>query len=199
MRNAKLNRIVPLASISIAMLALVAWMAPANYYQLMTENDLIRSIKNKLLTYSKQTPEDRIYVQFDKPFYEPGDNIWLTAYVREGETMKASQKSDIVHVEFLNPKGTVEKSINLIAKNGVAAGDFVLDAEALGGMYKVRAYTNWMKNEGLDNVFEKDLQVQDIVLPNLKMKLDFEKKAFGAGDEVIAKLELNTNENKPLS
>lgn len=181
------------------MLALVAWIAPANYYQLMTENDLIRSIKNKLSTYSKQTPEDRIYVQFDKPFYEPGDNIWLTAYVREGETMKASQKSDIVHVEFLNPKGTVEKSINLIAKNGVAAGDFVLDAEALGGMYKVRAYTNWMKNEGSDNVFEKDLQVQDIVLPNLKMKLDFEKKAFGAGDEVIAKLELNTNENKPLS
>ena len=31
------------------------------------------------------------------------------------------------------------------------------------------------------------------------MKLDFEKKAFGAGDEVVAKLELNTNENKPLS
>ncbi|MES2285760.1 MAG: MG2 domain-containing protein [Bacteroidota bacterium] len=199
MRNTKSKRIVPLACVSIAMLALVAWIAPANYYQLMTENDLIRSIKNKLSTYSKQTPEDRIYVQFDKPFYEPGDNIWLTAYVREGETMKASQKSDIVHVEFLNPKGTVEKSINLIAKNGVAAGDFVLDAEALGGMYKVRAYTNWMKNEGLDNVFEKDLQVQDIVLPNLKMKLDFEKKAFGAGDEVVAKLELNTNENKPLS
>src|SRR3989338_1687348 len=97
------------------------------------------------------------------------------------------------------PKGTIEKSINIIAKNGVAAGDFVLDAEALGGMYKVRAYTNWMKNEEADNVFEKELQVQDVVLPNLKMKLDFEKKAFGAGDEVIAKLELNTNENKPLS
>ncbi len=198
MRNKKLNRIVPVACISVAMLAMVAWITPANYYQLITENDLIRSIKNKLTAYNKQVPEDRIYVQFDKPFYEPGDNVWFTTYVREGETMKASQKSDIVHVEFLNPKGTVEKSINLIAKNGVAAGDFALDADALGGMYKVRAYTNWMKNEGLDNVFEKELQVQDIVLPNLKMKLDFEKKAFGAGDEVVAKLELNTNENKPL-
>lgn len=199
MRNKKLIRIVPVACISIVMLALVAWINPANYYQLAMDNDLIRSIKNKLTAYHEQTPEDRIYVQFDKPFYEPGDNVWLTTYVREGETMKASQKSDIVHVEFLNPKGTIEKSINLIAKNGIAAGDFTLDAEALGGIYKVRAYTNWMKNEGKDNVFEKDLQVQDIVLPNLKMKLDFEKKAFGAGDEVIAKLELNTNENKPLS
>jgi hypothetical protein len=199
MRIKKMNRIVPIASISIALVALVAWITPTNYYQLAMDNDLIRSIKNKLTAYHEQQPEDRIYVQFDKPFYEPGDNIWFSTFVREGQTMKASQKSDIVHVEFLNPKGTVEKSINIIAKNGIAAGDFSLDADALGGIYKVRVYTNWMKNEDEENVFEKELQVQDIVLPNLKMKLDFEKKAFGAGDEVVAKLELNTNENKPLS
>ena len=199
MRSKKMNRIVPIAGISLAMLAMVAWITPSSYYQLAMDNEFIRSIKSKLSAYQQKLPEDRVYVQFDKPFYEPGDNIWFTTYVRDGQTMKASNKSDIVHVEFLNPKGTIEKSINIIAKNGVAAGDFTLDAEALGGMYKVRAYTNWMKNEGVDNAFEKELQVQDIVLPNLKMKLDFEKKAFGAGDEVIAKLELNTNENKPLS
>lgn len=190
---------MPVAGISIALLALVAWMSPGNYYQMAMDNDFIRSIKNKLSIYQQKAPEDRIYVQFDKPFYEPGDNIWFTTYIRDGQTMKASSKSDIVHVEFLNPKGSIEKTINLIAKNGVAAGDFALDAEALGGIYKVRAYTNWMKNEGAENTFEKELQVQEVILPNLKMKLDFEKKAFGAGDEVIAKLELNTNENKPLS
>ncbi len=199
MRNIKINRIVPIAGISLAMLAMVAWITPSNYYQLAMDNEFIRSVKSKLSAYQQKLPEDRLYVQFDKPFYEPGDNIWFATYVRDGQTMKASNKSDIVHVEFLNPKGTIEKSINIIAKNGVASGDFILDAEALGGMYKVRAYTNWMKNEGADNVFEKEIQVQDVVLPNLKMKLDFEKKAFGAGDEVIAKLELNTNENKPLS
>src|SRR5581483_7321133 len=91
-----------------------------------------------------------------------------------------------------------EKTINLIAKNGKATGDFAIAAEAAGGLYKVKAYTNWMKNEE-DNAFEKELTVQDFVLPNLKMKLDFERKAFGAGDEVVAKLELNTNENKPLT
>ncbi|MCW3072537.1 MAG: large extracellular alpha-helical protein [Bacteroidetes bacterium] len=186
-------------TLSAAALALVAWISPNNYYQMMSDNELIRSLKKKLNAYNEQMPGDRIYLQFDKPMYEPGDNIWFSAFIRDAATMKPSGKSDIVHVEFLNPKGTVEKSINIIAKNGVAAGDFTLDAEALGGIYKVRAYTNWMKNEGEDNRFEKDIQVQDVVLPNLKMKLDFEKKAFGAGDEVVAKLELNTNENKPLS
>ncbi|MCE3279042.1 MAG: large extracellular alpha-helical protein, partial [Bacteroidetes bacterium] len=172
---------------------------PDNYYQLMTDNELTRSLKKKLSEYNEKIPEDRIYLQFDKPMYEPGDNIWFSAFIRDAATMKASSKSDILHIEFLNPKGTIEKSINIIAKNGIAKGDFSLDQEALGGIYKIRAYTNWMKNEGESNKFEKEIQVQDVVLPNLKMKLDFERKAFGPGDEVIAKLELNTNENKPLS
>jgi hypothetical protein len=199
MTTKKTFTVIKAASVTIATMSLLAWITPSNYYQAAMDNDLIKSIKKKLIEYNEVMPEDRVYLQFDKPFYEPGDNIWFSAYVRDGVSMKASNKSDIVHIELINPKGTVEKKINIIAKNGKAAGDFSLDAEALGGLYKIRAYTNWMKNDGEKNAFEKELQIQDVVLPNLKMKLDFEKKAFGAGDEVVAKLELNTNENKPLS
>lgn len=182
-----------------AALALVAWITPSTVYQMMMENELIHSIKTKLNVYNEKMPEDRMYLQFDKPMYEPGDNIWFSAFVRDGMSLKPSSKSDIVHVDFINPKGSVEKSIALIAKNGVAAGDFSLGEDALGGIYKIRAYTNWMKNDSPDRAFEKELQVQDVVLPALKMKLDFEKKAVGPGDEVVAKLEINTNENKPLA
>ncbi|MFL5752329.1 MAG: MG2 domain-containing protein [Bacteroidia bacterium] len=197
MTNTPTRKLLKTAALGAVVLSL-AWIAPASYYQLTSENDLIRSIKQKLTGYNEQLPEDRVYVHFDKPFYQPGESIWLSAYIREGQNLKASDKSDIVHIELINPKGTIEKKINIIAKNGKASGDFALDKEALGGMYKVRAYTNWMKNEGENNAFEKELQVQAVVLPALKMKLNFERKAFGAGDEVIAKLELNTNENKAL-
>jgi hypothetical protein len=186
-------------AVGLLSLSLVAWVTPKSVYKLVLENDVIKNIQKKLTAYNENLTEERVYLHFDKPFYEPGEAIWFSAYLRDGQTLKPSQKSDIIHVELLNPKGGVEKSLNIIAKNGKAAGDFQLDNEALGGMYKVRAYTNWMKNEGEDNAFVKDVQVQDVILPNLKMKLNFEKKAFGAGDEVIAKLELNTNENKPLS
>jgi alpha-2-macroglobulin-like protein len=194
-RTKKLSHIFAIAAVTASV---IAWITPASYYQAALENDFIRSLKKKLTEYNAHAPEDRVYLQLDKPFYSPGDDIWISAYVRDGATLKPSLKSDIVHIELLSPKGTIEKRINVIAKNGKACGDFMLDKEALGGMYKIRAYTQWMKNEADDNVFVKEVQVQDIVLPNLKMKLDFEKKAFGAGDEVIARLELNTNENKPL-
>lgn len=193
--NKKLSLLSVVGAIGISTLAYVT---PRSYYQAALENDFIKELKEKIALFNKTAPEDRVYLQLDKPMYEPGDDIWLCAYIRDGISLKPSNKSDIIHVELINPKGTVEKKISLIAKNGKAAGDFNLDKEALGGMYKVRAYTKWMKNEGADNAFVKDLQVQEVILPNLKMKLDFERKAFGAGDEVIAKLQLNTNENTPL-
>jgi len=51
-----------------------------------------------------------------------------------------------------------------------------LDELAPGGLYKVKAYTNWQKNDS--TFFEKDLTVQDVVLPALKMKLDFDRKSI---------------------
>lgn len=194
-----IKKMFRVAALGATTLSLAAWITPQRYFNLITDNDFLAQLKKKVSAYNETMPEDRVYLHFDKPFYEPGDDIWFSAYVRDGQTLKPSTKSDIVHVDLLNPKGGVEKSLNLIARNGQAAGDFILDKEALGGMYKIRAYTNWMKNDAPENAFERELQVQDIVLPNLKMKLEFEKKAFGAGDEVIAKLELGTNENKPLA
>lgn len=199
MQTTKTKKLSHVFAIAALTASVIAWITPASYYQAALENDFIKSVKKKLTEYNAHAPEDRVYLQLDKPFYAPGDDIWFSAYVRDGLSLKPSNKSDIVHIELISPKGTIEKRINIIAKNGKAAGDFNIDKEALGGLYKIRAYTTWMKNDGKDNMFEKDLQVQDVILPNLKMKLDFEKKAFGAGDEVIAKLELNTNENKPLS
>lgn len=182
--------------ISSLMISLMAWMAPTSY-QPTVENDLIRWIKKRSTEANAKFPEERVYLQFDKPFYNPGETIWFSAYLRNGQNLKASSQSDILNVEFINPKGNVEKTIRLIAKNGKAAGDFILDEEAAGGLYKVKAYTNWQKNDS--TFFQKEFTVQDVVLPALKMKLDFDRKAFGAGDEVSAKIKIETNENKPLS
>ena len=191
-----LSKLFAAIGISSLMISLMAWMAPTSYLPTV-ENDFIRFLKKRNTEANITHPEDRVYLQFDKPFYNPGETIWFSAYVSNGQNLKPSSQSDILNVEFINPKGSVEKTIHLIAKNGKAAGDFSLDEESPGGLYKVKAYTNWMRNDS--GSFEKELTVQDVVLPALKMKLDFDRKAFGAGDEVSAKIKIETNENKPLS
>ncbi len=187
------------ATTGVAALAgLIGWVTPTDLLNQAVDNAFILNLRANLNEHTKLWPEERVYLQSDKPFYEPGSTIWFSAYLRDGKNLKASVQSEVLHVDLIGPKGNVEQTLNLIAKEGKAAGDFSLGEEAAGGMYKLKAYTNWQKNDGSSFGFEKEIQVQDIVLPNLKMKLEFEKKAFGCGDEVIAKLELNTNENKAL-
>ncbi|HXA00998.1 MAG TPA: MG2 domain-containing protein [Cytophagaceae bacterium] len=181
-----------------AIFALISWSPNARLHWL-ADNEFIKSLRAEIEQFQHQMPEDRLYVQFDKPFYQPGESIWFSAYLRNGVDMKSSTKSDIVYVELISPKGSIEKTLKLVAKNGQAAGDFQLSQDATGGMYKIKAYTSWQKNESQETFFEKDIQVQEYILPALKMKLDFERKAFGAGGEVLAKIALNTNENKPLA
>jgi hypothetical protein len=119
--------------------------------------------------------------------------------MRDGRTLKPSSRSDIAYVELINPKGSIEKQVALIGKNGMAPGDFALGPDLPGGLYALKAYTNWQKNDADPAFFIKEIQVQDVVLPRLKMKLDFVKKAYGPGDKVSADLSLETNENKPLA
>ena len=185
--------------IIIAALFMAAFVLPGDYFTPVHENEFAKNLKNKNNLWLSHFKEEKVYLHFDKPMYEPGDMIWFSAYIRDAVSLNSGSTSDILHVDLIDPKGSVAKSIQLIAKNGKTSGDFLLGEEAAGGMYKIRAYTNWMKNNSEENYFEKEFQLQEVVLPNLKMKLDFERKAFGAGDEVIAKLQLQTNENKPLT
>ncbi len=163
------------------------------------ENTFIKALKQKFEVFNKKIPQDRIYLHTDKTFYSPGETLWFSAYVRDAATMKASTQSDIVQVQLISPKGNVENTYRLICKNGIAAGDFSFAEGCPGGIYKIKAFTNWQKNEPDSLFFEKEITVQDFVVPRLKMKLDFDRKAYGSGDEVIAKLNLESNDNKVLA
>lgn len=187
---------------SVAVLAVVLLsfvMLPNQQPAKQVFNGILEDLLRNLKTASEMQPEDRLYLHLDKPFYKPGEDIWFTAYIRDGETMKKSSKSDIVYVDLINPKGSVEKTLSLIAENGMAKGDFHIEDYAAGGLYKLKARTTWQGNENQPAHFGKEIQVQKVVLPRLKMKLDFMKKAYGAGDEVAAELSLQDNTNKPLA
>jgi len=161
-------------------------------------SEFVQQLKDKFKQFYTTTAAERVYVQTDKTFYKPGETVWLTAYLRDEATFKPSEKSDIIHIELISPKGTTTKHFKLVANHGVANADIDLTGFT-GGIYKLKAYTHWQKNDTSALLFEKELTIQNVVMPRLKMKLDFEKKAYGSSDEVVAKVELNKNDNKPLA
>ena len=134
-------------------------------------SQFFKRLAQKLNTHNTHYASEKTYLQFDRTFFEPGEAIWFNAFVRSANSLKINAKSEILYVELLAPNGSITKTVSLRVQNGQAAGDFQLDKTVAGGMYKIRAYTNWQLNT--DDAFERDIQVQATVLPRLRMEMDF--------------------------
>jgi hypothetical protein len=156
------------------------------------------AVRDKFLAFQKSMPQDRVYLMLDKPFYYPGEILWFQAYLRDGGRMEPSRASSILHVEWISPSGNKAKELSLIVRNGVASGDISLDEDLPGGLYTLKAYTEWQKNSPEPAFFEKTVPIQRLILPELKMTIDFFRKAYGKGDDVTLGLKVMTRENKPL-
>ena len=177
-------------------------------------DDWLKKLIQSNSNFQEKYSSERVYLHLDKPFYKPSETIWFEAYVQDEITLQPSKRSDILHVEFIDPKGNVAKKLQLILEEGTASGEFDLEEDVAGGIYKIKAYTKWQENFIVENsdkdgknakeqngnsfIFEKQITVQKVVLPRLKMKLDFQKDAYGAGDRVSADLDLQSLTNEPI-
>src|ERR1700744_4191869 len=84
------------------------------------------SIAGRLSRFERNNPAEKAYLQFDKPYYATGDTIYFAAYVTAGGSHKLSNISGVLHVDLINTKNKIDKSIKLQLDSGIAHGDFTL-------------------------------------------------------------------------
>jgi len=118
-------------------------------------NNASKKITDKLSSFEANYPAEKAYLQFDKPYYAAGDTIYFKAYVTAGEQHKLSSLSGVLHVDLINTKNKIDQSIKLKLDSGLAWGDFALPDSLPAGNYRVRAYTQWMRNFGETGFFDK--------------------------------------------
>ncbi len=162
----------------------------------LATGDELTKIRTALEKYLIRNAEEKVYIQTDKTLYQPGEYIFFNTFLPDASTGEPSQISEVVYAELYDPKGSLAKKLTLTAVDGMAGGEFFLDEKMAGGIYIIKGYTSWMTNFGEDRTFTKEIQVQKVITPRLLLKPDFEKKAYGPGDEVTAKLEVTDLKNE---
>jgi hypothetical protein len=66
----------------------------------------------------------------------------------------------VLYVELLSPqRQLVARRTLRVAPGGLANGDIELDDSLRAGTYLLRAYTNWMRNQGTNFFYQRQLQV----------------------------------------
>lgn len=125
---------------------------------LSADNPLERTIA-ALKKYVEELPQEKIYIQFDRPYYASGDHIWFKAYLVTGPHHGPSMLSQTIYVELLDPERNLIRQIRLFNQNGSVAGDFGIPEKLRSGNYIIRAYTQWMRNFSDDYFFYHQLTI----------------------------------------
>ena len=152
------------------------------------------SAQSTVYTYDKE----KIYIQTDHVFFAPGQTVFFKIYLVKGTDNKPSRLSNIVYVEVLGPSGTLSEKQTYPVENGYGEGSYTLGEQAAGGIYKIRAYTNWMRNEKDSTLFTRTFTVQNIIAPRVLMRLDFPKKGYGPGDAITADFSMRNLDDQPI-
>ncbi|MEJ2901340.1 carboxypeptidase-like regulatory domain-containing protein [Pedobacter panaciterrae] len=125
------------------------------------DNDPVDKLITSLQKWVETNPQEKVYLHTDKPYYAVGDTIWFKAYVTMGSRHKPSTHSGIVYVDLINEKDSIQKTLKLQLTKGMSAGDLILADDFKEGSYRLRAYTQWMRNSDKDYFFDHTFMIGD--------------------------------------
>jgi hypothetical protein len=150
-------------------------LSPAN--EIIRADSLVKVMNNNLIAV------ENVYVETDRPDYFAGDTIWFSAFVLDNLHMDSTSLSKILYVDLINADNIPEKHLKLIINDGRSYGDFALNKDAKNGIYRLRAYTQYMRNFQSEYLFVKDISVHQSNFSNLILVNPVIKKSI-EGDSV---------------
>lgn len=110
---------------------------------------------------------EKAYLHLDKTFYVAGDDIWYRAYLVNAQNNAPIYTSNNLYVELISTNATLIEKQLIRLDNGLGKGDFKLPDTLKTGIYRIRAYTNWMRNFGDNFIFEKQITIGSKLTENL--------------------------------
>ena len=115
----------------------------------------------------KDSSKEKIYIQFDKPNYYAGENIWFKTYLLNAATHKPETLSKIVYAELISPNNKIIETKTIKISDGGGDGYFQLSPNLDSGEYIVRAYTNYMRNFNSAYFFRKKIHIKALKDKNI--------------------------------
>jgi len=150
------------------------------------DDDPFTLLLKKLDDYTNKFPQEKVHLHLDKPYYAIGDDIWFKGYVVNTKTAAPTQMSQVLYVELINERDSVKKQVKLPLISGITWGDFKLTDSLSEGNYRIRAYTNYMRNFGTEFFFDKTIKIGNSWANKVFTKTDYVFSKESNMDKVAA-------------
>jgi TonB-dependent Receptor Plug Domain len=123
-------------------------------------DELIKKIIGQIESYMYKTPQEKVYMHLDKPYYMVGETIWLKGYLLGATMHNIDSVSGVLYVDLIHSNSQkIVKHLTLQCISGTTNGDIKLDTTLAEGNYILRGYTHFMQNYSEDFYFKKDIKI----------------------------------------
>ena len=126
------------------------------------DDSLLVQLLEKLNNFTSSYPQEKVHLHLDKPYYAIGEHIWVKGYIVTAEKNEPSALSKVLYIDLIDEENVVKQAIKLPIKDGISSGSILLSDSLAAGNYRIRSYTNYMRNFDSDFFFEKQIVIGDI-------------------------------------
>lgn len=163
---------------------------------------MAQQIFDSLLTeLNTKYPQEKIYIHTDKSFYNPGETIWMKAYIKSDNFPTAISTN--IYAELIDEKNKlVNRKIMPVTLLG-AQFDFDIPDSCKSTRMYIRAYSSWMLN--FNDVYTRAINIIQPHAPNQMNKRSYTLNFFPEGGDLVSDIEsriafkVHDNDGKPIS
>ena len=139
------------------------------------KDTIIDSVVNNIAKQLLVFPQEKIYLQTDKPYYITGEKIFFRAFLLDAFSNRQDTLSRYVYVELINPADSVAQRLKIRPDSvGLFYGAISLPEDLPQGNYIIRAYTQYMRNQGENSFFSKQVKISDPQILSVQTESDFQ-------------------------
>jgi hypothetical protein len=107
----------------------------------------------------KKLPQEKVYIDHTGPILFAGEYLYYALYCFNAQTNKRTNISRLAYVALVNDEKELVFEHKLKMDGGLGQGDFFISTDVPSGNYKLLGYTQWMKNNGIAQVFKDDIVI----------------------------------------
>ncbi|MDR0393830.1 MAG: TonB-dependent receptor, partial [Tannerella sp.] len=131
-------------------------------FGLNAQNLLTDTVTGYFVEQLNRYPQEKLYLQTDKPHYISGEKMWFRAHKVDALLHNQTNTSRYVYAELIDPLDSVVQRVKIHPDSlALFHGYMPLDEGLPEGTYTLRAYTRYMENQGEDYFFRKTIPVFD--------------------------------------
>lgn len=127
--------------------------------RLLAQEAATAVLTEELDRYHSKHLQEKVFVHTDKDFYLAGEICWFKLYDVDASLHRPLDLSKVAYLEWLDKDNRPVLQAKIGLQKGHGDGSVYLPMTLHSGNYKLRAYTSWMKNYGIDGFFEKVITV----------------------------------------